>query len=401
MRVRRRAACRARGGRPARKSRAVMARLPSGWSSRTRSDVPSPHATTSRSPCASSDRARARRRSTAPSATATRAQERQTLRRPACVRASGHGCSPRTKFTSSSRRPRPVDQPVLLGRARRVGHEALVLRHLDRPASRNLVQRLHQQRCAERPRGRVRRRQPCRRGRSSRTTGHQHRAGIERLDHAHDGDAGLARRQPSPRAGSVTRPRQRGSSEACTLIMPRRGISRNTGGQDLPVGGDDAEVRRERAHLVEEPRLPAVAPVASTARRPVRPRTFTGGGCRRWPRPFGRSGCVTTPTTWCVEARSASSVGTANSGVPRNSTRRRRRVAHVHHFPSASACRCRRSIMPTLDGTQAIHEQAAVEMIHLVLQRPGEQAAALDRRRACRCGRGPRRPRASGARPWR
>ena len=41
----------------------------------------------------------------------------------------------------------------------------------------------------------------------------------------------------------------------------------------------------------------------------------------RCPRPRGRSGCVTTPTTRWREASSAASVGTAKSGVPKNAMR--------------------------------------------------------------------------------
>ena len=43
------------------------------------------------------------------------------------------------------------------------------------------------------------------------------------------------------------------------------------------------------------------------------------------PRPFGRSGCVTTATTSQVRA-TARSAGTAKSGVPMNTTRGRLRT---------------------------------------------------------------------------
>ena len=67
---------------------------------------------------------------------------------------------------------------------------------------------------------------------------------------------------------------------------------------------------------------------ASTAR------AFTGASDSFWPRPRGRSGWVTTPTTVCGEARSsASSDGTAKAGVPKNTIAQRvRRVAH--HLPA-------------------------------------------------------------------
>ena len=49
---------------------------------------------------------------------------------------------------------------------------------------------------------------------------------------------------------------------------------------------------------------------------------LTGPGVTRWPRPRGRSGWVTTPAVSCRDPSSASSVGTANRGVPKNTTRR-------------------------------------------------------------------------------
>ena len=53
----------------------------------------------------------------------------------------------------------------------------------------------------------------------------------------------------------------------------------------------------------------------STGIRAASPRSFTGGAWRCRPRPAGLSGWVTTAATvW--RSRRASSVGTANSGVP-------------------------------------------------------------------------------------
>ena len=88
------------------------------------------------------------------------------------------------------------------------------------------------------------------------------------------------------------------------------------------------------------------------------------------PRPRGRSGCVTTPTTACAEARSASSVGTANCGVPKKTT-----------FSPSALTICRPSQLPdladdqiALDAAQPIDEQRAVEVIHLVLERARQQS---------------------------
>src|SRR5437879_11927176 len=44
---------------------------------------------------------------------------------------------------------------------------------------------------------------------------------------------------------------------------------------------------------------------------------FTGGGASSWPRPLGRSGCVTASSTSWPALTIASSVGIAKAGVPR------------------------------------------------------------------------------------
>ena len=60
----------------------------------------------------------------------------------------------------------------------------------------------------------------------------------------------------------------------------------------------------------------------STGRPAASARVFTGASDTFWPRPRGRSGCVTTPITECGDAASsASSAGTANAGVPKNTMR--------------------------------------------------------------------------------
>ena len=49
---------------------------------------------------------------------------------------------------------------------------------------------------------------------------------------------------------------------------------------------------------------------------------LTGGGTRVLrERPWGRSGWVTTPTTWYRSPSSARSEGTANCGVPKKTIR--------------------------------------------------------------------------------
>jgi hypothetical protein len=51
-------------------------------------------------------------------------------------------------------------------------------------------------------------------------------------------------------------------------------------------------------------------------------KSFTAGAWGASPRPAGRSGCVTTPTTSAVSA-SAASEGTASAGVPKKTARTR------------------------------------------------------------------------------
>ena len=66
---------------------------------------------------------------------------------------------------------------------------------------------------------------------------HRHGAGIEAFVHLHDGDA--ASLSPAMMARWMgAAPRQRGSSEACTLKQPSRGASR-TGFRQYQAIGDD------------------------------------------------------------------------------------------------------------------------------------------------------------------
>ena len=86
-----------------------------------------------------------------------------------------------------------------------------------------------------------------------------------------------------------------------------------------------------------------------------RARSATGDGDIFCPRPRGRSGCVTTATTRCGPATRRASVGTANSGVPKKSSRSafrassrsgpagaRRDSSSARLPPGAASCACRR-----------------------------------------------------------
>ncbi len=57
-------------------------------------------------------------------------------------------------------------------------------------------------------------------------------------------------------------------------------------------------------------------------------RTFTGGGRTFLPLPLGRSGWVTTQTTFSPFARRICSEGTANSGVPMKTIRFMATILH-------------------------------------------------------------------------
>src|ERR1051326_7282150 len=107
--------------------------------------------------------------------------------------------------------------------------------------------------------------------------------------------------------------------------------------------------------------------------------SFVGVGCRRCPRPRGRSGCETTAGTRCGEWSSASSEGTANSGVPKKTIT----------TPTRARSRLPLSRLPqllnladdqfALDAAKAIDENDAVEVVHLVLKRARQEVRSLDR----------------------
>ncbi len=117
------------------------------------------------------------------------------------------------------------------------------------------------------------------------------------------------------------------------------------------------------------------------------------------PGPTGASGRVTTPTSSCPEPAIASSAGRATSGVPAKTTLTQTVVAERTSGAAAAAgsddlhrSGCFRSAeplrLPDLPhrglaglGVQPVDEQHPVEVVGLVLDRPGEQLGALDRHR--------------------
>ena len=86
-------------------------------------------------------------------------------------------------------------------------------------------------------------------------------------------------------------PRYCGSSDACTLMQPRRGSSRIGARQDAPVGGDDDQVGRPAAQQRRETRrvcsFAGCAPARRAARRAASPAAPAAAGRAR---PAGRAG---------------------------------------------------------------------------------------------------------------
>ena len=114
-------------------------------------------------------------------------------------------------------------------------------------------------------------------------------------------------------------PRYSGSSEACTFIQPYSGISSISWDNICP----------NATTMMSSGFMPLIACTASgsltlrgcsTSMPCSNAHTLTGGGVIFLPRPFGLSGCVTTPTTLTVSIN-FSRHGTAKSGVPINTVR--------------------------------------------------------------------------------
>src|SRR5439155_12983969 len=97
-----------------------------------------------------------------------------------------------------------------------------------------------------------------------------------------------------------------------------------------------------------------------------------GDECGCWPRPLGRSGWVTTPATSCRDASSASSVGTANSGVPKKTIRRMSPFSGARELPDLLHDEV------ALDAAHAIEKEQPVQMVHLMLEGAREQIGAFD-----------------------
>src|SRR5690606_22920528 len=114
----------------------------------------------------------------------------------------------------------------------------------------------------------------------------------------------------------------------------------------------------------------------------ARATSLTGGIASFWPRPAGRSGWQTTPTTSCASSNRRS-VGTAKSGVPKKTTRSlisdvHRRLAVVERHAFADPLLQAAAVEIALEAADAVYEQLAVEVIDLVLQRDREEVLGVD-----------------------
>ena len=198
------------------------------------------------------------------------------------------------------------------------------------------------------------------------------------------------RRPPATPAGSAPRPRQRGSSEAWILKQPSSRRCSAGRRQDQAVGDHHQRIelqpaqQLQRLRRLEADRLMHRRIPSSSAR------LLTGLACSAWPRPAGRSGCVKTAHSPCRVSASASSAGTANSGVPAKpslreaaallKTQRAGAEARARFAPRGSLLALffqAPADQLALEFGQIIDEQLAFEMIHLVLDAHGQQAIGV------------------------
>ncbi len=114
-------------------------------------------------------------------------------------------------------------------------------------------------------------------------------------------------------------PRQRGSREKWTLMQPRRGAARTSGGRIRPYAATMAtSTPRSRSRAASAPSRRRVGWRTGTPRASAA--TLTAGGVVLRPRPALRSGWVTTATGSLARA-TASRIGTTRAGLPMKTVR--------------------------------------------------------------------------------
>src|SRR6476646_4261420 len=104
-------------------------------------------------------------------------------------------------------------------------------------------------------------------------------------------------------------------------------------------------------------------------------RTLAGVAARARPRPFSRSGCVTTAATSCPASRRAAREGTAKAPLPRKTTR----TGPGSLLPVVGARLLAQLALHevSLQRSQAVDEQKAVDVVDLVAERAREELGAL------------------------
>src|SRR5262249_14835989 len=171
-------------------------------------------------------------------------------------------------------------------------------------------------------------------------------------------------------------PRWRGSPEPWTLMEPRLGTSSTALGSIWPKATTTATSASSSRNRSGHPGSRSRGG-CRTGRPAASARCFTGESAICRPRPAGLSGWGTAATTLC-RSRRASSVGTANSGVPENKT-------FKLEGESARSPLLGEAVLldPLLDPVtrqrrEMIDEEDPVEMVHLVLDDARLHARGLE-----------------------
>src|SRR6185503_8539347 len=169
-------------------------------------------------------------------------------------------------------------------------------------------------------------------------------------------------------------------------MQPARGSDNTSGVRIMPNATTaNTSACRSRSSATTWGSFTVVGFMTSSPRsRAVR---ATGDSCTWSPRPLGRSGCVTTRATSQADA-TASSAGTANSGLPMNTTRgftldtplARARVVAGGQLAARERVQVALQEL-AFEERQPVGEQHAVQVIRLVLDRAREESRhhALER----------------------
>src|SRR4051794_15690780 len=165
-------------------------------------------------------------------------------------------------------------------------------------------------------------------------------------------------------------PRQRGSSDGCTLSISQRlssgSLSSAPYAHTSTISGSAAAMRSTASG-------PFTLSGWATSMPSARAATAAGGGASLRPRPRRRSGRVTTSAGRCALPARRSSTATANGEVPRRTVRTPdplgRRLGGLAQRPHRRLA---------LVARRAVEDENAVEVVHLVLDHAGLEAARLD-----------------------